>query len=205
VKCVLPNAINPSSYGGYRRRGYLQPRPASGSGSDSAPITLPAFVPNLLVLNHQIYSEAQPILYGSNAFTLEDTTAMHSFLANIGPRNAAMLADVTIKGWGYSKAHKALNHPAFTLLASAVNLRRLHLDCRISWYSTPKRVAMQVYRDAFHWLEAVGTAKGKWDAALEVVEVLEENFDESQRYSQVKLSHEEQMAAFQNELRKLLR
>jgi hypothetical protein len=204
VKRVLPNAINSSSYGGYRRRGYLQALLASGSDSDSDPNTLPALVPNLLALNRQIYSEAQPILYSSNAFTLEDTTAMHSFLANIGPRNAAMLADVTIKGWGYSKGHKALNHPAFTLLASAVNLRRLHLDCRITWYSTPKRIAMQVYRDAFHWLEAFGSAKGKWDAALEVIEILNENFDQV-RYSQVKLSYEEQMKVFQNELRKLLR
>jgi hypothetical protein len=160
-------------------------------------------VPNLLALNHQIYSEAQAILYGSNAFTLEDTTALHNFLANIGSRNAALLADVTIKGWGYSKAHKALNHPAFTLLASAVNLRRLHLDCRISWYSSPQRVAMQVYRDAFHWLEAFGTAKGKWDAALDIIEVLKDNFGDS-RYSQVKVSYEEQMEVFRDELRKLL-
>ena len=187
----------------------MLPLPTSDSDSDSAPATLPAFVPNLLALNRQIYGEAQPILYRSNAFVVEDTTALHSFLANIGSRNAAALADVTIKGWGHSKAHKALNHPAFTLLANAVNLRRLHLDCRISWYSSPQRIAMQVYRDAFHWLEAVGTATGRWDAALDLIEVMEDNFATT-RYSMIGSqrqtpSHEEQMEVFQDELRKLLR
>jgi hypothetical protein len=210
VRRVLPGSLTTNDYGGYRRYGHGLPlRPASDSDSDSAAITLRAFIPNLLALNHQIYDEAQPILYRSNAFVLEDTTALHNFLANIGPRNAAALAEVTIKGWGYSKMHKALNHPAFTLLVSAVNLRRLHLDCRISWYSSPQRIAMQVYRDAFHWLEAVGSATGRWDAALDVIEVMQDNFA-TNRYGMInsevpKPSHEEQMAIFQDELRKLLR
>lgn len=182
-------------------------QPASGSDANSASIPLPALVPNLLTLNHQIYNEAQPVLYGGNAFMLEDTRALHSFLANIGAGNVAALADVTIKGWGHSKAHKAWNHPAFTLLVGAVNLRRLHLDCRIGWYSSPAKVAMQVYRDAFHWLEAVGSAKGKWDAALDVMEILEDNF--MKQYlavsSQPKLGHGGHMQIFQNELRNLLR
>jgi hypothetical protein len=207
-RIVKRDVFNGTNYGHYGRRRYAQPQPASDSDSDSASVTLPTLVPNLLVLNHQIYSEAQPILYGSNEFILEDTTALYRFLANIGPRNAAVLVDVTIKGWGQSKAHKALNHPAFTLLASAVNLRRLHLDCRIGWYGSPTRLAMQVYRDAFHWLEAVGSAKGKWDAALQVIEVHEENFNGcAYRHVsvQTKPSYEEQMEVFRNELRKLWR
>ena len=188
----------------------MQPQPVSDADSDSAPTTLPTLVPNLLALSHQIYSEAQPFLYGMNAFVLEDTMALHAFLANVGPRNSALLADVTIKAWGYSKTHKALNHPAFTLLVSAVNLRRLHLDCRLHWRSNPKSVAMQVYRDGFHWLEAVGLAKGKFDAAVGIIELLPENFDDSRWYragtgTQEKPSHEEQMKVFQNELTRLLR
>jgi hypothetical protein len=144
-----------------------------------------------------------------NAFVLEDTTALHSFLATIGPRNSVLLADVTIKAWGYSKAHKALNHPAFTLLVNAVNLRRLHLDCRLHWRSNPKSVAMQVYRDGFHWLEAVGVAKGKFDAAVEIIELLPDSLN-SRWYGAgsggpAKPSHEEQMKLFRNELTKLLR
>lgn len=209
VRRVPPIAITATEYQGYRWLRYVQPQPASDFDSDSAPITLPAFVPNLLALNHEIYSEAQPILYRSNAFVLADTTALHNFLAIIGSKNAAALANVTIKGWGHSKAHKALNYPAFTLLAGAVNLKRLHLDCRISWYSSPRRIAMQVFRDAFHWLQAVGSAQGKWDAALDVIEVQEDNFA-TNRYGMIgsqqpKLSHEEQMEIFLDELRRLLR
>jgi hypothetical protein len=166
-------------------------------------------VPNLLALSHQTYSEAQPFLYRKNAFVLEDTMALHAFLANIGPRNSALLAYVTIKAWGHSRTHKALNHPAFTLLVSAVNLRRLHLDCRLHWRSSPKSVAMMVYRDGFHWLEAVGVAKGKFDAAVGIIELLPGSLNDSWYRAgtgtQDKPSHEEKMKVFQNELTKLLR
>ena len=182
---------------------------ASNADSASDTATLPPLVPNLLALNRQIHAETQPILYAANAFVLEDTTALHNFLATIGARNAAVLADLTVKGWGYSKAHKALNHPAFTLLAGAVNLKRLHLDCRITWDTRPRRVAMQVYRDGFHWMEAVGAARGRFDAALEIIEVVDENFDGRYSYgpdgSKPRPSHEESMEVFKNELRQLLR
>jgi hypothetical protein len=211
VKRAVFSASNPAIYHfHWRRRRYAQPRGVSDADSDSALTTLPTLVPNLLALSHQIYSEAQPFLYRMNAFVLEDTTALHSFLATVGPRNSVLLADVTIKEWGYSKAHKALNHPAFTLLVNAVNLRRLHLDCRLHWRSNPKSVAMQIYRDGFHWLEAVGVAKGKFDAAVEIIELLPENLDGSNWYGPgsgrpAKPTHEEQMKLFRNELTKLLR
>lgn len=165
---------------------------------------------NILLLNREIYAEAQPILYASNAFAVEDTTALHAFLANIGPKNCATIADVTISGWGYTKAHKALNHPAFTLLANAVNLTRLHIDCRISW-SGPKHAARQLYRDGFHWLEAMGVAKGNFDAAVGIIEIQEihgDNFNQYYRYGvepKEKPTEEELLEEFRGELRKLLR
>ena len=136
----------------------------------------PALVPNLLLLNQAIYAETQPILYSGNTFAVEDTMAMHAFLANIGPRNRANITVITLKGWGYSRAHKALNRPALTMLADAVNLRRLNLDCKIAWGLNPKRTAKQVYRDGFHWLEAVGAAKGKFDAGVDIVELAPRNW-----------------------------
>ena len=60
------------------------------------------------------------------------------------------------------------------MLVDAVNLRRFELDCEIFWRSEPKRTAKQVYRDGFHWLEAVGAAKGKCDAAVEIVDISDE-------------------------------
>lgn len=153
---------------------YCRGRSGYGSGSQSleasANTTLPTLVPNILLLNQATYAEAQPILYAGNTFAVEDTMAMHAFLAIIGPKNRATITDLTVRGWGYTKAHKALNHPAFTLLADAVNLKRLHLDCEISW-GGPKRIAKQLYRDAFHWLEAMGTGKGAFDAAVDIIEM----------------------------------
>ena len=132
-------------------------------------------VPNLLLLNEAIYAETQPILYAGNTFVVEDTMAMYAFLANIGPRNRANITDLTVDRWGYSKTHKALNRPALTMLADAVNLRRLNLDCKIAWGLHPKRIAKQLYRDGFHWLEAWGAAKGKFDAGVDIVEIAGRN------------------------------
>ena len=162
--------------------------------------TLPALVPDILLLNKTIYAETQPILYAGNAFTVDDTSAMHAFLATIGPKNRATIKDLTINGWGYSRAHKALNFPAFTLLVGAVNLTRLSLDCVISWGGVDRK-AKQLYRDGFHWLEAVGVAKGKFDAAVDMIEITDEFFLRAQKSGSEK---EEMEKEFRAELRKLL-
>ena len=166
------------------------------AGSD----TLPALVPDILLLNKTIYAETQPILYAGNAFTVDDASAMHAFLATIGPKNRATIKDLTINGWGYSRTHKTLNFPAFTLLVGAVNLTRLSLDCVISW-GGPDRKAKQLYRDGFHWLEAVGVKKGKFDAAVDMIEVTGDFFLRAQKSGS---EQEEMKKEFKAELRKLL-
>lgn len=105
---------------------------------------LPVLAPHLLRLNKEIHAEAQPILYGGNVFALEDTMALHAFLATIGSENCASLLEVEIMGWGFTKAHKAMNHPAFTLLKEAVNLRRLRLACRVRYWGDITQVARAV-------------------------------------------------------------
>ena len=147
----------------------------SQSSEHTAAPALLSLAPNLLLLNHAIHAETQPILYADNSFLIADTTAMHAFLANIGPKNRANITDLTIGEWGYSGAHKALNHPALTMLVDAVNLRRLNLECHITRWSNPKRRARQLYRAGFHWLEAVGAGKGKLDAALDIIEIPDGN------------------------------
>lgn len=195
--------------GNQRRSQYLRewqsPSPTASSGPSPKLRTL---IPKILLLNKQIYSETQPILYGGNAFAFEDTTAMHAFLANIGDKNCGTLTDLTIKGWGYTKAHKALNHPAFTMLARAVSLTHLHIDCRIAWGCDPRRIARQLYRDGHHWFEAVGLAKGKSDAAIDIIEVCKTSLQPvGGGYYGVspKKSSEETLEEFRGELRKLLR
>ena len=91
-------------------------------------------------------------------------------------RNRGLLKDLTICGWGHSKAHKVMNHPAFTLLAcGALNVNRLYIACPIIFDARADRAAVRLYRDAYHWLEAMGAAKGR-DAAVDVVTVWEDNY-----------------------------
>jgi hypothetical protein len=163
-------------------------------------------VPNLLALNHQIFNEAQHILYGKNTFAVENTCVLYTFLASIGPRNVAVLTDVVIKGWSFSKVQKTLSHPAFTMLASAVNLRHLEIDFTTyrgrSSENVGKNVARQLYRDGHHWFEVMGAAKGKFDAGLDIVKLRGLDFSDP---STSNLSYERTMEVFCKELRKLLR
>lgn len=207
VEREVPNSTDLSGDSRRSRHRYNRFRnPSSQASSPSAPVKkLTPLVPNILLLNREIYAETQPILYASNTFNVEDTTALHAFLANIGTNNRATLTDVTISGWGYTKAHKAMNHPAFTLLAGATNLQHLRVDCRVSW-SGAKHAARQLYRDGFHWLEAMGVAKGTFDAAVDIVDMEAENFARF-HYQNItgNPTEEELREEFQSELRKLLR
>lgn len=139
-------------------------RPATG-------IAKPFIVPNLLAVSRQVYAEAQPILYGGNVFILKDPAVLHTFCAKIGPRNCAALKELVLKEYGYSGVSKAMNHAAFTMLASAgaVNLNRIHLDCDVHCFGG-KLIAKTMMRDGHFWFEAVGLAKGKWDAAVDMLD-----------------------------------
>ncbi|KAF2490083.1 hypothetical protein BU16DRAFT_531421 [Lophium mytilinum] len=203
----VTNVVN-GPFGRVRyRNGFPHPYGGSNEEEDEEESSKPiSFVPSLLAVNRQICAEALPILY-SNKFMLEDTTALHSFMADLRPKTRELLEDVTIQGWGYTKAHKALNHPGLTMLSGAVNLKRLHFQCRIGWGNNVRKVARQVYRDGFHWLEAVGVAKGNYDAAVDLISLAEF----THHRSPWRIPNEEdavdqaaKMEAFGDELRKLL-
>lgn len=134
-------------------------------------ITKPFIVPSLLAVSRQVYAEAQPILYGGNVFILKDPAVLHTFCAKIGPRNCAALKELVLKEYGYSGVSKAMNYAAFTMLASAgaVNLTRLYLDCSVHAVGG-KMLARQLMRDGHFWFDAVGAAKGKRDAAVDVLD-----------------------------------
>jgi hypothetical protein len=55
------------------------------------------------------------------------------------------------------------------VLAWATNITAFHIDAPADHCETAKGRADQFYRDAFPWLEVVGAAKGKPDAALHVL------------------------------------
>ena len=88
------------------------------------------------------------------------------------------------------------------MLADAVRLTSLHFECHITW-GGPSRVARQLYRDGFRWLEAFGAAKGSLDAGVDVVTVTPPNLSLNWR-NDPEPRHEENMKVFRAELRRLL-
>ena len=124
----------------------------------------------MLLLDHETSTEAQPFLYGENKFIVDNTTTLHGFCAKIGVKNCNTMTKLELQGWGCSGLSKAMNHAAFTLMANATNLVRLDLRCDIG-SQFPQSAASRFFRDAWPWLEAVGLAKGKKDAAVKTISV----------------------------------
>ncbi|KAL8678597.1 MAG: hypothetical protein Q9186_005060 [Xanthomendoza sp. 1 TL-2023] len=165
---------------------------------------LPSLCPKLLLLNKKTYAETQPILYGANRFLFEEMRVLHTFCGTIGPGNCASLQQLRIKDW-YYQSNRFINYAGFTTLASAINITCLKLDCQFIMEGNPRRargVARQFYRDSHLWLEAVGKAKGRLDAAVELISLdldpVEYDIDLTEG------TLDETIAAFKKELRVLL-
>ena len=191
----------------HRRRGryYGSWRTSQAEDETKPVLQLASLRPNIMLLNREIFAETQPLLYSSNQFFFEDTTAMYAFLATIGSKNCATLTDLTIKGWGETRGHKAMNHPAFTLLGNAINLHRLHVDCHFH-YGGPTQAARYFYREVNHYLHAIGREKGQYDAAIGLIEVEPKNI-KSHRWPRTgeDATPEEDLKDFRTELRALMR
>ncbi|KAF2627379.1 hypothetical protein BU25DRAFT_341505, partial [Macroventuria anomochaeta] len=139
--------------------------------ADEQPTSL---VPSLLAVNKQIHQEGCDILYG-NELVFADTIALYAFMINLGPGSALHLKTMRLKGWGFGRTSKAYNNACFAVLIWATNIEKFYIDANIGWYRQPKNAAQQIYRNAFPWLEAVGHAKGKFDAALDVLDIADES------------------------------
>jgi hypothetical protein len=138
-------------------------------------------VPSLLAVNKQIHQEATDILYGKNEFILTDSFALYSFIINLGPSGAKHLKTLRILGWLSGRAMKAYNHSCFAVLVWATNITAFHIDCQIGWHRSSRFGSEQLYRDAFPWMEAVGLAQGKVDAAVDIIKLDETYFMNSRR------------------------
>lgn len=158
-------------YGRRSRRGYYYDR-----NSQKSQIVEPTrqLVPNVLAVNQQIRNEASSMLY-KQEIILEDTTALHTFITQIGPYNRQLLSDITIKGWGRGRGvHKGHNFAALSMLSTCTNLQTLFIDCTMGWLRTPKQLARQLFRDGHYFFEAFGAANGRYDAAIDVLQFAEE-------------------------------
>lgn len=160
----------------------------------------------LLATNKQIYNEALGYLYNRNEFFFQDPFALHTFIVNIGHRLAPLLKDITIVNWITSGAFKPYSHCCFTALLLAPNLESLKIlgNLNVAWNGDgPTGIARQVYENAFPWIEAVGAAKGKYDAALDILHIAPFNFTYKIEYPKT-WDEAKNTEKFQDELRKYL-
>ncbi|KIW06448.1 uncharacterized protein PV09_02892 [Verruconis gallopava] len=180
-----------------------------GENKNEDPSDRRALVPNLLAVSKTIHDEAGSFLYGQR-IVIADNYALMAFLLQIGPTHVRMLRDLTIIEWCGGRAHKSINFPAIAMLAPATDLRRLNISCSVGYFSSyswgtgkkqeiAHRVARKIFRDCYPFLQAYGTAKRDMTAAVNVIEIDENNF----RYASA--DKEKEMEKFRTELGRLLR
>ncbi|KAI6901689.1 hypothetical protein KC318_g14351 [Hortaea werneckii] len=165
---------------------------------DRAPCVL---VPALLAVSKQLHKEAVGFLYQS-PLIFKDPHALHSFLAGIGSHRA-YVRDVLLQQWGYGRGTKnAMNYAAFPLLGLCTNLNSLTIQKGIGLRTQPEKIAELVYRNTHFFLEAYGMAKGRKDAAVDVIVLDAPSYF---LYPDTEcLSKEERRERFRIALRKLL-
>lgn len=207
-RCTQPDC-NPQFQRGYRRY--------QGNGDKESPArTMNSFSPNLLAVSKTVYAEAASLLYGQR-INFADNYTLLSFLNQIGRQHTSMLREICIKEWCSGRAHRSINFPAMTLLASATNLELLDIDCAMGYFlsygrmkfTAPTRAARKAFRDCYPWFEAIGKVKGRPDAAIDFIKVHPSNFAMGSYYTrgsdEDKEKLRENLAGFQTELRRLLR
>lgn len=175
-----------------------------------------SFVPNLLAVSKTVYAEAASFLYRQR-ISFADNYSLLSFLNQIGRQHTSMLREICIKEWCSGRAHRSINFPAMTLLASATNLELLDIDCAMGYFSSygrmkltaPVRAARKAFRDCYPWFEAIGKVKGRPEAAIDMIKVHSSNFAINSCYTRVTGQDEEGLrellTIFQKELLRLLR
>ena len=107
----------------------------------------------------------------------------------------------------FAGVHKTMNIAALTLLSTCTNIEFLSFDCDIGYLRQPAALARQFYRDGHYFLEAIGNARGQRDAAVDVLELSDSTFDQSNVYWRSEAEHtdvEKLKERFRTELRELL-
>lgn len=130
----------------------------------------------LLAVSKQIYHEGRDMLY-SNEFVFGNVYALYAFLINLGPVTTKYLKTLRVLRWGHNRTMRVYNHTCFAALVWATNITTLRIDEPSDYQYAGKEAALQFYRDAFPWLEAFGVAKGRADAAVDVIKFGEHERD----------------------------
>jgi hypothetical protein len=132
-----------------------------------------SMAPQLLTVNKQLYEEAGSFLY-SNELVFGDTLSLYSFLLHLGPTGVTRLKNILLYNWNDSRSAKAYGNACFALLVPAVNISDFSIETGPEKHRSAEDAARKLYRDAFPWLEAVGRAKHRVDAAIDVIHLDEE-------------------------------
>lgn len=154
----------------YQKQQYCEKNPDA-----SRQTVVAGLAPQLLCVSRQINAEATAMLYGQN-IVVENLHTLYTVLAKLRPGTLNLIQTITIEGWGCTKAERAMNFPALSMLSKCENLERVDIDCQIfdrHWWSTSKKrceaSARRFYKDAFNWLEDMAGKAGRKDAALDIV------------------------------------
>jgi hypothetical protein len=157
-----------------------------------------SMAPQLLAVNKQLYEEAGSFLY-SNKLVFGDTLALYSFLLHLGPTGVTRLKNILLYNWNDSRSAKAYGNACFALLVPAVDISDFSMETEPQNHSSAEDAARKLYRDAFPWLEAVGRAKHRFDAAIDVI-----HLDEKRQSISGSASDGEKAEDFKTKLRDLL-
>jgi hypothetical protein len=114
---------------------------------------------------------------------------------------AAHLLNVEIKTWSKTSARNALN-----LLSSAIHLKRLHIDQGvITGEKDPNKAAAGFYKDAYKFLQAIGSARGDKAAGVEILDFGKSALQLKDSGGTPKGYSDEMVAKFKAELVKMLK
>nr|POF06922.1 hypothetical protein CFP56_31546 [Quercus suber] len=160
--------------------------------------------PSILAVNKQIHEEGVSFLYKS-IFYMADTFTLHRFLTQIGPKNCKFLRWLNIRSLATCDTDTGSGRDmlsAFSLLASCINLETLCINAGYSLRKDMKFVARNIYRKGHCFIEAYGLARGRKDAAVDVIQLeWKSDFLETKSDS----SKVELRAEFKAELKRLLK
>lgn len=176
--------------------------------NDSMPKHENSLSPNLLAVNKQVHAEAAAWLY-QQPLIVEDTMALHTFIASIGPASRQRITELRVKGWGVGRGtHKAMNVAALTGLADCTNLKKLYFDCDIGYSRRDRDLARQLYRDGHYFFERFGAVNGRRDAILDVLRLSDPNFENVVPWGyapqNLTTKDEDRDLPFRNEMKRLL-
>lgn len=100
----------------------------------------------------------------------------------IGSANRGLLTKVVIKHWDISAKKNQQTRSAFTWLMDATKLQSLHIDCSMGLVSGVNGRVKQIYFACQKFIEAYGAAKGRKDAAVDVIQLADSNFETKSFY-----------------------